>query len=97
MASPARKTYKARGDSGSAPTSADQGRFICPRVMTPSGCGGKTLGPPITLRSRPLLSERGVANQLGIEPEAGLPPEQAVVGVDRLPFGTQSGRLPICR
>ena len=81
---------RGRGDSGSGPTSATQGRFIWPSVITPSGWGGKTLGPPILRRQQTAAREGRVADQLGVQPQPRLPPEQPVVGIDRLPLGSDA-------
>ena len=47
----------------------------------PSGCGGKTLGPPILRLSKSARGQRGVAHHLRIHPEARTAREQAVVRI----------------
>ena len=68
-----------------------------PGSSRPSGWGGKTLGPPTPRVSRPLHGEGRVADQLGVEPQPRLPPEQAIVGIDRLALGPDPRRLAIRR
>ena len=52
-----------------------------PRVSTPGGRSGKTLGPPTRQVELAGDGEQRVADGLAFEPAAGHPAEERVVGV----------------
>ena len=64
-----RKVYMPRRYR-SAPVLVFHTRLTGPSPITPSGCGGKTLGPPIVSHSNPLASRPDIADDFGVEPHA---------------------------
>ena len=66
--------------------------------MTPSGCGGKTLGPPTVGVSRPLAARAHVADDLGVEPQPrSAAPAAGCAGRSSRRSGRRLRRLPVGR
>ena len=84
-------------DSGSGPASAFHSRFIWPSVMTPSGWGGKTLGPPIRAASSPLHASAASRISSASSRSRACRQSKPVVGIDRLPLRPHARRLPVGR
>ncbi len=68
-----------------------------PSVVTPGGCGGKTLGPPIFSAEQAADPQRGIPDHLRLHPDARAAGEQSILRVLRQQLGRHPRRLPIRR